>query len=51
MPQVLIPQLISLCEAGKFPFDKLIKHYAFEDINQAFEDSENGVTLKPVVAF
>ncbi|MET7453609.1 NAD(P)-dependent alcohol dehydrogenase [Streptomyces sp. NPDC005574] len=51
VPQVLIPQLIALYEAGSFPFDKLIKHYAFEDINQAFEDSENGVTLKPVVTF
>ncbi|MGQ4389461.1 hypothetical protein [Streptomyces sp. SAS_270] len=50
-PQVLIPQLIALYEAGRFPFDKLIKRYAFEDINQAFEDSENGATLKPVDTF
>ncbi|KPI04018.1 Aryl-alcohol dehydrogenase [Actinobacteria bacterium OK074] len=51
VPQVLIPQLIALYEAGRFPFDRLIKQYGFEDINQAFEDSESGVTLKPVVTF
>ncbi|MET7724766.1 hypothetical protein [Streptomyces mirabilis] len=38
VPQVLIPQLIALYEAGRFPFDRLIKHYEFEDINQAFEE-------------
>lgn len=26
VPQVLIPQLIALYEAGRFPFDRLIKH-------------------------
>ncbi|MFF0190213.1 hypothetical protein [Streptomyces sp. NPDC005244] len=51
VPQVLIPQLIALYEAGRFTFDKLIKHYEFEDINQAFEDSESEVTLKPLVTF
>ncbi|MFE9806767.1 hypothetical protein [Streptomyces sp. NPDC005548] len=51
VPQVLIPQLIALYEADRFPFDKLIKHYEFEDINQAFEDSESEVTLKPLVTF
>lgn len=30
---------------GHFPFDRLIKKYAFEDINQAVEDSEKGRTI------
>ncbi len=34
---------------GQFPFDKLIKKYAFEDINQAVEDSEKGRTIKSVL--
>jgi aryl-alcohol dehydrogenase len=36
---------------GLFPFDKLTKQYAFADINQAFEDSAAGTTLKPIVVF
>ena len=50
-PQVFIPRLIALYEQGKFPFDTLIKQYAFADIAQAFEDSEAGITLKPVVVY
>ena len=51
IPQVFIPRLVDLYEQGKFPFDKLIKKYPFADIAEAFEDSEKGVTLKPVVVF
>lgn len=46
---IFIPRLVELYRQGKFPFDKLIKFYSFEDINQASEDSEKGVTLKPVL--
>jgi len=46
---IFIPRLIDLYLNGKFPFDKLIKFYPFGHINQAAEDSENGVTLKPVL--
>lgn len=51
VPQIFIPQLIALWKAGRFPFDKLVKHYALEDINQGFADSASGVTVKPVVRF
>ena len=51
IPDIFIPQLISLFKAGKFPFDKLIKFYDPADINQAAEDSEKGVTVKPVIRF
>ncbi len=44
-----IPKLIKMYQAGHFPFDKLIKTYAFEDINQAVEDSEKGRTIKAVL--
>lgn len=49
VPQVFIPALISLYQAGRFPFEQLIERYDFDDINTAFADSERGVTLKPVV--
>jgi len=49
VPRVFIPQLVEFYKTGKFPFDKLIKFYDFSEINQAFEDSATGVTVKPVL--
>jgi aryl-alcohol dehydrogenase len=49
MPDIFIPRLIDLYQKGLFPFDKLIRFYDFEDINQAVEDSEKGTTIKAVV--
>ncbi|HLR18092.1 MAG TPA: NAD(P)-dependent alcohol dehydrogenase [Alcanivoracaceae bacterium] len=49
IPRVFIPQLIAYYKAGQFPFDKLVKFYEFEQINQAFEDSAKGGTIKPVL--
>lgn len=51
VPQVFIPQLIDLYHAGKFPFDKMIKEYPFEKINEAFHDSHTGDTIKGVLVF
>jgi aryl-alcohol dehydrogenase len=48
-PELFIPQLIDLYKQGKFPFDRLIKFYSMEQINEAAEDSEKGKTLKPVL--
>ncbi|MBB5262383.1 NAD(P)-dependent alcohol dehydrogenase [Rhizobium leguminosarum] len=48
-PDVLIPLLIDLHRQGRFPFDRLVTFYDFADINQAVEDSEKGIVLKPVV--
>jgi aryl-alcohol dehydrogenase len=44
-----IPTLIEFYRQGKFPFDRLIKHYDFEQINEAIADSESGKTIKPVL--
>jgi aryl-alcohol dehydrogenase len=51
VPQVFIPRLIELYRAGRFPFDKLIRHYPFAEIETAFTDSEQGRTVKPVLTF
>lgn len=51
VPRLFIPRLVDLYQQGRFPFDKLVKTCAFEDINQAVEDSEKGTTLKPVLTF
>lgn len=49
VPDIFIPQLIDLYKKGLFPFDKLIKFYNLDEINQAVEDSEKGVTLKAII--
>lgn len=50
-PQTFIPQLVALYKEGKFPFDRLIKTFPFEQINEAITASENGTAIKPVVLF
>jgi aryl-alcohol dehydrogenase len=49
IPEIFIPQLIDLYKQGKFPFDRLIKFYSLDLINEAAEDSETGQTLKAVL--
>ena len=49
LPELFIPQLIELHRQGRFPFDRLIKFYSFDDINQAAADSEAGTAIKPVL--
>jgi aryl-alcohol dehydrogenase len=47
----LIPTLVSLVMSGRFPIDRMIRHYAFEDIQSAADDVEAGRTIKPVLRF
>jgi len=51
IPQLFVPQLIELYRAGEFPFDRLIRHYPFAQIDDAFRDSEAGKVVKPVLTF
>jgi aryl-alcohol dehydrogenase len=51
VPQVFIPQLIELWKAGEFPFEKLVRNYSLEQINDGFADSKTGLTVKPVIVF
>lgn len=49
VPNDFIPAMVRMYLNGQFPFDKLIKKYTFEDINKAIEDSEKGISIKPVI--
>jgi aryl-alcohol dehydrogenase len=51
MPDIFIPVLVELYMQRRFPFDKLVKFYSFDQINEAAEDSEKGVTIKPIIRF
>ena len=49
VPDVFIPRLIDLYKQRRFPFDKLITYYDFEDINKAVDDTEQGKVIKAVL--
>jgi aryl-alcohol dehydrogenase len=49
IPDLFIPKLIDLYCQGRFPFDRLIKFYPFEEINQAVADMEQGRVIKPIL--
>lgn len=49
VPQRFIPRLIRLWQAGRFPFDRLVKFYRFRQINKAMADMRRGATIKPVL--
>jgi len=51
VPDLFIPRLVELYQQGRFPFDKLVKFVSLDQINQAAEDSEKGITIKPIVRF
>lgn len=49
IPGLFIPKLIELYQQGRFPFDKMVTFYPFEEINAAVEDMQKGRVIKPVL--
>jgi aryl-alcohol dehydrogenase len=49
--RTLIPILVDLVASGRFPLGRLIRHYAFDDIQRAADDVVSGMTIKPVLRF
>lgn len=50
-PQEFIPRMAAWYKAGRFPFDRLVKKFPFEQINEAAKASLSGEVIKPVVVF
>lgn len=48
-PQRFIPMLIEHWRAGRFPFDRLITSYPFDQINTAEGQSLSGEAIKPIL--
>ena len=44
-----LQSLMELHIQGRFPLEKLVKFYDFKDVNQAINDSDSGLTVKPVL--
>jgi aryl-alcohol dehydrogenase len=40
---------VELFQQGRFPFDRLVKFYEMEQIEQALEDSRSGAVIKPIL--
>ena len=49
LPQLFLPRLIELWRQGRFPFDKLVTFFPFEEINAAGQASLHGEVVKPVL--
>jgi aryl-alcohol dehydrogenase len=49
IPEVFLPRLIELWRQGRFPVDRIMTHYRFEEIDQAARDAEEGKVVKPVL--
>lgn len=48
-PDTFLPELISHYEAGRLPFDRFVKTYPFERINEAIADAHSGKAVKVVL--
>lgn len=50
-PQSFIPKLIAFYREGRFPFDRLIEYFSFNNIAAAIEAGESGRVIKPILRF
>jgi aryl-alcohol dehydrogenase len=50
-PQEFIPRLVQWHREGRFPVERLIRTYPFDQINTAVEDARSSSTIKPVLVF
>jgi aryl-alcohol dehydrogenase len=48
-PQLFIPMMIDYWKQGRFPFDRLVQTFAFEEIGAAWEECHAGSAIKPVL--
>ena len=49
VPDLFIPRLVDFFMEGRFPFDRLVRFYPFDDIATALRDADSGATIKPVL--
>jgi aryl-alcohol dehydrogenase len=49
VPEVFLPRLIELWQQGRFPVDRIMSHYDFDEIDTAAHDAEEGRVIKPVL--
>jgi aryl-alcohol dehydrogenase len=50
-PRVFLPQIVEWYKNGRFPVDRLVQTFAFDQINEAWGESVAGRVVKPVLLF
>jgi aryl-alcohol dehydrogenase len=48
-PDVFLPELIAHHRAGNLPYDRFVKTYPFDQINEAIADAHSGAAIKVVL--
>ncbi|MBV9424693.1 MAG: zinc-binding dehydrogenase [Solirubrobacterales bacterium] len=51
VPDVFLARLIVLWRQGRFPVERIMTYYDFDDIDRAAHDAEDGLVIKPVLRF
>ncbi len=51
VPDVFLPELLALHRRGRFPVDRLVEYFGFDDVNEAIAASVTGKVVKPVLVF
>jgi len=51
VPDVFLPRLIELWQQGRFPVERIMTNYDFDEIDRAAHDAEAGRVIKPVLRF
>jgi aryl-alcohol dehydrogenase len=49
VPRSTLPRLIELWKQGRFPVDRLMTYYDFDQIDEAARAAEDGAVIKPVL--
>jgi aryl-alcohol dehydrogenase len=49
VPDLFLPRLVELWEQGRFPVDRMMTFYDFDQIEQAARDAESGKVVKAVL--
>jgi aryl-alcohol dehydrogenase len=49
VPDVFLPRLVRFWREGRFPVERMMTQYDFDQINQAAHDAEGGRVIKPVL--
>lgn len=49
VPDVFIPQRRELHMQGRFPFDRLVRSYDLDQLDEAARDTGSGATVKPII--
>ena len=49
VPDEFLPRLVELHRQGRFPVDRLMTFYDFDEIDRAAHDAESGQTIKAVL--